>query len=92
MGMFATHHYAPKDADALLCDHFDHAWVKGGVLYWARGESSAPIAGLIARVETDTEREERKRVTATRVAAIGVFALAAKKQHQDRDNGRARHD
>jgi len=42
-----------------------------------KGEGG-PVAGAMARVETASD--VRRRVTATRVLAIGIFALAAKKK------------
>lgn len=42
-----------------------------------------PLAGAQATVET--EDDTRRRITATRIATIGVFALAAKKKTGGRD-------
>lgn len=50
--------------------------LKGGrIEYKGQGGS---VAGAVARVESAAD--VRRRVTATRVLAVGVFALAAKKQ------------
>lgn len=43
-----------------------------------RGGESHPLDGVTARVETGSDLE--KRVTVTRLVAIGVFALLAKKK------------
>lgn len=42
-----------------------------------------PVAGLTARVEDSGALN--RRITATRIVAIGVFALAAKKKQDDRE-------
>lgn len=55
--------------------------VDGDVLRTANGEV-VDLTGAVARVETTGEL--RRRVTVTRLAATGVFALAAKKKVDDR--------
>lgn len=43
-----------------------------------RGKESHPLDGVTARVEAGSDLEQR--VTATRLVALGLFALAAKKK------------
>lgn len=43
-----------------------------------RGKEEHPLAGVTARVESGSDLE--KRVTVTRLVAVGVFALLAKKK------------
>jgi hypothetical protein len=48
----------------------------------APGQTAGPLAGATIRVETSGS--VNRRVTATRVLALGVFAVAAKKRQDDR--------
>lgn len=56
--------------------------MRGGVVVYrdriTKGAESHPLHGVTARVEAGSDLE--KRVTATRLIAIGVFAFAAKKK------------
>ena len=64
------------DRKAARGESFEGVTLKHGrIEYQGQG---GPVAGATARVESAAD--VRRRVTATRVLAVGVFALAAKKQ------------
>lgn len=55
---------------------FEGVHLKGGMI--RQGKTGGPVTGATARVETGADIG--KRVTITRLAVIGIFAFAAKKQ------------
>jgi hypothetical protein len=83
-----TRNRAQNRADSVIA----HVEIPGGSLRLAAteliegyGENARrhPVAGLVARVEDSGTLN--RRVTATRLVAFGVFALAAPKKQDDRE-------
>jgi hypothetical protein len=74
MGMFTDRHVAALAAGPELVRVWGDRVVRGS----GKGAESHPLGGVSARVERGADLE--KRVTATRLVTMGVFALAAKKR------------
>lgn len=60
----------------IMGDKFEGVRLMGSTIFYKM--DTYPIAGATARVELGGDI--RKRVTATRFMALGIFSLAAKKQ------------
>ena len=60
----------------IMGDKFEGVKLIGDKLFYKSGHW--PVTGAVARVEQAADVQ--KRVTATRLVALGVFAFAAKKQ------------
>jgi hypothetical protein len=76
MGIFKRDASKPKVTDRFGFDLF--LYDDGTVERLGKEGGTYPLAGVSARVEAGEALQ--KRVTATRVATMGVFALAAKKK------------
>ena len=63
-------------AERKVIDRFESVTLTASTI--THGATTGPVQGAVARVEQAADVQ--KRVTATRLIALGVFAFAAKKQ------------
>lgn len=76
---------AKREADARIAERTGRGcagvYLDGREIVW--GAERRPVTGVTATV--DTAGNINRRVTATRLVAVGVFALALKKKQDDRE-------